>query len=67
MKKAWLVTLSIVASSVSVFAQSRGTFNGRVVDKSDAVVAGAAITATNVNTRVARNTATNSDARTASE
>src|ERR1700674_2172269 len=61
MKKAWLFTLSIVVCSVSVFAQSRGTFNGRVVDKSDAVVPGAAITAINVNTGIARNTTTNSD------
>ena len=46
---------------VSAYAQSTATINGRVTDSAKGVVAGAAVTATNEATGVARNTLTNSE------
>ncbi|OFW40449.1 MAG: hypothetical protein A3J28_16865 [Acidobacteria bacterium RIFCSPLOWO2_12_FULL_60_22] len=51
--------LLLLALSGPVFAQSRGTINGRVTDGTGAVVPRAAVTVTNTNTAVARNTVTN--------
>jgi hypothetical protein len=56
-----VIALTLVASD-SAFAQgTTGTFNGRVVDQAGAVLQGAAVSATNVNTGFARTTTTNDE------
>ncbi len=51
----------LVLGSVCLFGQSdSGTISGTVTDTSNAVVAGAAVTATSVNTGLVRNGVTNS-------
>src|SRR5262245_20675993 len=42
-------------------AQGTGTFNGRILDQGDAVLPGATVSATNVNTGIVRSTATNAE------
>ncbi len=53
----WLV----FAATSSLFAQAAGTITGRVTDATGAVVAGAAVTATNTGTAQARKTVTSSE------
>ena len=60
----WLVPalLLVVMTGVTAFAQtSRGTVSGTVTDPNGAVVAGAEVTLTNVQTTVSRNTVTNNE------
>src|SRR5687768_3747457 len=56
-----LMALVLVATTDIGFAQTTGTFNGRVVDQNDAVLPGATVTGTNVDTGVARTTVTNNE------
>jgi carboxypeptidase family protein/TonB-dependent receptor-like protein len=59
---AWLVASVVLADATLVLAQGAlGTFNGRVIDPGDAVLPGVTITATNINTNVARTTVTNAE------
>src|SRR3954465_6928668 len=55
----WLVAAFIAFFATSAFAQGNSTFNGRVVDNSDAVLPGVTITVTNKATGVVRTTVTN--------
>src|SRR6266705_2365239 len=51
----------MLAMSGLLLAQGTGTINGRVVDQGGAVIPGAAVTATNTSTGVARDTVTNGE------
>src|SRR5215813_1999449 len=55
----WLTTLCVLIAATPLFAQGTSTFNGRVVDNSDAVLPGVTITVTNKATGVVRTTVTN--------
>ncbi|PYR70853.1 MAG: hypothetical protein DMF88_01565 [Acidobacteria bacterium] len=57
--RGWLVAAFIALVATSAFAQGNSTFNGRVVDNSDAVLPGVTITVTNKATGVVRTTVTN--------
>jgi carboxypeptidase family protein len=56
-----IIALSIVAIASLAYAQGTSTFNGRVVDNSDAVLPGVTVTVTNTATGVVRTTVTNAD------
>src|SRR5438477_7175090 len=57
--RGWLVAAAIALCATSAFAQGNSTFNGRVIDNSDAVLPGVTITVTNKATGVVRTTVTN--------
>ncbi len=52
-----LLVLAVVASCSGLYAQTFGEITGRVTDPSGAVIAGASITLTNINTNAVRNAA----------
>jgi hypothetical protein len=56
-----IVALCMVAIASLAYAQATSTFNGRVVDNSDAVLPGVTVTVTNTATGVVRTTVTNAD------
>ena len=56
-----LAVAVMLTSPAGAFAQATGTINGRVLDQAEAVLPGVTITVTNVNTGVARLTATNAE------
>src|SRR5688572_3666613 len=59
-KADWLVAITLFAAQFSMQAEeSRGTLLGRVSDSSDAVIAGAKVSATNVDTGVRFESVTN--------
>ena len=58
---AWTVTVTLLITATTSFAQATSTFNWRVLDQGDAVLPGVTVTATNVATGVARTTVTNAD------
>jgi hypothetical protein len=65
-RAAWKLSLVIcvavtVMTPTGAFAQATATINGRIVDQADAVLPGVTITATNVNTGIARVTVTNDE------
>lgn len=60
-KKLWLLSLLLIAIECPTFGQSTATFTGTVVDPTGAAVDGAAVTATNTRTGLARTTVTNGD------
>ena len=57
----WIVAALLLLTATSAFAQATSTFNGRVLDQGDAVLPGVTVTATNVNTGVARSAVTNAE------
>jgi hypothetical protein len=57
----WIVAALCLLTATSAFAQATSTFNGRVLDQGDAVLPGVTVTATNVNTGVARSAVTNAE------
>ena len=59
--RVWLVAAIVALAATSAFAQATSTFNGRVVDNSDAVLPGVTVTVTNKATGVVRTTVTNED------
>src|SRR3954454_3412090 len=59
----WIVAVVMAVTATSAFAQATSTFNGRVVDNSDAVLPGVTVTVTNKATGVVRTTVSNEDGR----
>ena len=58
----WIVAAAVMlATTVPAFGQATSTFNGRVVDNSDAVLPGVTVTVTNTATGVVRTTVTNAE------
>ena len=55
----WLVAVIVAFTATSAFAQATSTFNGRVLDNSDAVLPGVTVTVTNTATGVVRTAVTN--------
>jgi len=55
------IAVVLFLSATLAFAQATSTFNGRVVDNSDAVLPGVTVTVTNKATGVVRTTVTNAD------
>ncbi len=60
MGKIWLALFLFFAFTSGAYAQSTGNINGRVTDPAGAVIAGAAVTATDVGTGIGRSTVTDS-------
>ncbi len=56
-----LVISAVLLTTGLAFAQATSTFGGRVLDQGDAVLPGATVTATNINTGVVRTTVTNAE------
>ena len=56
--KILIAAAAVVCFSASVYAQTFGEITGRVTDPSGAVIPGASVTLTNVNTNAARNSIT---------
>src|SRR2546421_902156 len=54
----WLVAVIVAFTATSAFAQATSTFNGRVLDNSDAVLPGVTVTVTNTATGVVRSAVT---------
>src|SRR5229473_3340919 len=54
-------TMAMMLMCTGAFAQATATINGRIVDQADAVLPGVTITATNVNTGIARVAVTNAE------
>src|SRR5215510_4685902 len=57
----WIVAAVLLVTTAPAFGQATSTFNGRVLDQGDAVLPGVTITATNINTGVARSAVTNAE------
>jgi Carboxypeptidase regulatory-like domain len=57
----WKAAAVLLVTAVASFAQATSTFNGRVVDNSDAVLPGVTVTVTNTATGVVRTTVTNAE------
>src|SRR3954469_19263356 len=57
----WIVAVVMAVTATSAFAQATSTFNGRVVDNTDAVLPGVTVTVTNTATGVVRTTVTNAE------
>jgi hypothetical protein len=57
----WLAAVIVAFTATSAFAQATSTFNGRVLDNSDAVLPGVTITVTNTATGVIRTAVTNTE------
>ena len=57
----WIAVAMMIVSSSGAFAQATATINGRVIDQAEAVLPGVTVTATNVNTGIARVTVTNAE------
>ena len=55
----WTIALCTLLAAPLAYGQSTSTFNGRILDQGDLVLPGVTVTATNVNTGVARTTVSN--------
>ncbi len=60
-QQCWLAACMVLLAAGLASAQATSTFNGRVLDRDDAVLPGATVTATNTSTGVMRTTVTNTD------
>src|SRR5713101_621373 len=61
LRKLWLTTSVLLATTGWLFAQATATINGRIVDQGGAVLPGATVTITDAGTGVARDTVTNAE------